>query len=315
VLPSSFSQSEPVILVTGANSKLAEALARVFRTHGRKNVVFASSRPQTAVYYDYPTISLDITVRKDVKEVCLQWRPDFIINTAAYTNVDKAETERQASWTVNVSAVEHLLYGSRVIDAHFIHFSTDYIFDGESGPYTEEAQPRPLGYYARTKLASENICIGSNVHHTIIRTNVLYGATKLLKTDFVLWVLNKLAEGLPFSVVNDQFSNPTLLDDLAYMVERVIQTRKAGIFHSGGADWINRFQFAQKIAEVFKLQSEIMTPVSTAELQQTAPRPLKGGLIPFKAETALGIKFCGIESGLTTMRRQLQMMGHRRWML
>jgi len=307
---------EHIVMVIGANSKTAEALARVFQASGRKNVVYTSSHPERVTLpLLSPVLALDITNRKEVKDLCLRIQPSFVINTAAFTNVDACETEKHTAWTVNVTAVEHLVQACRMTDAHLVHFSTDYIFDGEHGPYTEESVPHPLGYYGKTKLASENVCLVSNIDHTIIRTNVLYGATQTLKPDFVMWVLQKLAEGKSFSVVNDQYSNPTLIDDLAYLVEKILQTKAKGIFHSGSADWLNRYEFARKIAEVFKFDNGYIGSMETADLKQAAVRPLRGGLVNLKAETTFGIKFSNVEHGLLTMRRQLQLMGHHQWAL
>lgn len=308
----------PKILLVGAGSKTAEAILRVCMMSPEKRTIFSMSSGTSG--YAKPSlnhriIECNFTNRKHLKEYCLEIQPDIIINTAAYTNVDKAEVERQLAWNVNVAGVENLVAVSRLVDAHLIHFSTDYIFDGTNGPYSETDIPHPLGYYAKTKMAGENVCIGGNIDYTIIRTNVLYGATEKLKPDFVLWVLNKLAENKPFGVVNDQYSNPTLIDDLGYLVEKIIQSRAKGIFHAGGADWCSRYDFARKIADVFKYNSSLIQPITTTDLKQAAPRPMRGGVISFKAETQFGIRFSGIESGLFTMRRQLQAAGHHEWML
>jgi dTDP-4-dehydrorhamnose reductase len=307
---------EQTVLITGANSKTSEALARVFQASGRKNVIYTSSHPERVRLPALsPVLALDITNRKEVKDLCLRIQPNVIVNTAAFTNVDACETDKHTAWTVNVTAVEHLVQACRMTDAHLIHFSTDYVFDGEHGPYTEENTPNPLGYYGKTKLASENVCLMSSIDYTIVRTNVLYGATQTLKPDFAMWVLRKLAECKPFSVVKDQYSNPTLIDDLAYLVEKILQTRAKGIFHSGSPDWLNRYEFARKIAEVFKFDNRYISAVETADLRQIAARPLRGGLVSLKAETMFGMKFSTVEHGLLTMRRQLQLMGHRQWAL
>lgn len=305
----------PVVLVVGANSKVAEALSRVFRGNGRKNIIFASTESEPPKYYgnEFQFITLDLNSRKDIKHVCFSKQPQFIINTTAFTNVDLCETERKKAWTVNVSFVENLVNVCRLIDSHLIHFSTDYIFDGNSGPYTETSTPNPLSYYGKTKLASENICLTGNISCSIIRTNVLYGATLKLKPDFVLWVLNRLKEQKPFFVVNDQFSNPTLTDDIALLIEKLLVIPKSGIFHTGGQDWISRYQFAQIIARVFKFDQSLVGEIKTTDLHQPATRPLKAGLITLSTETSLGVKFCSVENGLLTMRRQLQSMGHYQW--
>ncbi|TAE25948.1 MAG: SDR family oxidoreductase [Candidatus Kapaibacterium sp.] len=309
-------KEKPKVLIIGSGSKIAEALWRVCR----RLPSIADWYFMTSGHSQYdnnmpPSTRCDFTNRKELKEYCLELQPNIIVNTAAYTNVDKAESERQLAWNVNVSGVENIVAVCRLVDAHLIHFSTDYVFDGVHGPYIETDMPHPLGYYAKTKLAGENACIGGNIDWTIIRTNVLYGATHLLKPDFVMWVLNKLTEKKPFGVVNDQFSNPTLIDDIAYFTNKIIHTRTKGLFHVGGADWCSRYDFAQMIAKVFKQDASLIQPITTVELHQAALRPMRGGMIPLKAEAMFGIRFSGIESGLFTMRRQLQIDGHHEWAL
>lgn len=305
------------ILIIGAGSKVAEAITRTLAMSPLKHDLcqITSGISKQSTPNGKTVFRCDVTNRKEIKDFCLNTQPTIIINTAAYTNVDKAETERQLAWQINVNAVENLVAVCRLIDAHLIHFSTDYVFDGEHGPYSETDKPNPLGYYAKTKMAGENVCIGGSIDHTIIRTNVLYGATKALKHDFVIWTLNKLSESKPFSVVDDQFSNPTLLDDIGYLVEKIIRRKAQGIFHAGGADWLSRFEFAQKIARIFRENEQLISRVKTAELHQAAPRPMRGGVIPYKAETMFGMKFSGVESGLFTMRRQLQIAGNHQWTL
>ena len=127
-----------------------------------------------------------------MKELILDFFPDIIINTAAYTNVDRSETEKETAWKINVNGVENIALYAWTVDAHLIHISTDYIFDGKNGPYSEEDKPLPIGYYGRTKLASENSIRTSGVRFSIVRTNILYGPAKYGRPDFVKWVINSL---------------------------------------------------------------------------------------------------------------------------
>jgi dTDP-4-dehydrorhamnose reductase len=309
-------QTSPKVLIVGASSKVAEAISRVIKMSGEIEIYYISSK-NSVLSSDQKTefVYCDFTLRKDIKDACMSIQPDIIINTAAYTDVDAAEKDKQSAWKVNVTGVENLVSVCRSMDAHLVHFSTDYVFDGEAGPYTETDLPRPLGYYGKTKMAGENACIGGNIDYTIIRTNVIYGAAHNVKPDFVSWVLNNLAERRQFSVVNDQFSNPTFIDDLGYLVDKVLRTRYTGIFNAGGATWLSRYDFACKIASIFKENKDLIRPISTKDLQQTAQRPMLGGLVTFKTETTFGMKFSSVESGLLAMRRQLQVGGDYRWQL
>lgn len=304
------------ILIVGATSRSAEAITRTLKTEMDSDIVLASTNPNLQVNDgSIPIYTVDFTDRKELKKVCLKERPDIIVNTSAITNVDYCEKNRKEAWNVNVRGVENLVQMCRVLDAHLIHFSSDYVFDGRLGPYTETDVPNPVNYYGKTKLASENVCATGNISYTVVRTNVIYGATAHLRVDFVLWVLNKLNEGKPFNVVNDQFNNPTLTDDLAYATSRLIIKKRTGIYNVAGSDYLSRYDFALAIAKVFKYENTQIGTMCTDDLKQLAKRPLQAGLITFKSETDLGIKFSDIESGLLTMRRQLQMFGHRDWKL
>jgi dTDP-4-dehydrorhamnose reductase len=113
--------------------------------------------------------------------------------------------------------------------------------------------------------------------------------------------------------VDDQYSNPTLIDDLGVVVDKIIRSRKIGLYHCGGADYVHRLDFAKIIAKIYGFDDSLILPMKTAELKQPAPRPLMGGLITLKAQTDFSMQFAGIESGLYAMRRMLQSFGHHQW--
>lgn len=245
-----------------------------------------------------------MTLREDVKKVIFDFYPDVVINAAAFTNVDLSETERETAWKINVKGVEYLAEACRTIDAKIIHISTDYIFNGLNGPYDENAKADPLGYYGRTKLASENALKISAVTYSVIRTNVLYGIANS-RPDFVRWVINSLSDKKQISVVNDQFNNPTFVEDLVQAINKIIEFDKYSLYNIGGKDFINRFEFAMLIAEYFNLDKNLIKPIITEELKQPAKRPLKSGLITIKAETELGYKPHSIIEALGMIKKQL----------
>lgn len=292
------------ILIIGSNGMLGQRLVEFFMNSAQVELLCTSAEPESFI----PNIaykSLDITQKTKVREVILDFFPDFVINAAAYTNVDKAEIERELAWKINVNGVENLALYSWTIDAHLIHISTDYIFDGLNGPYREVDKPCPLGYYGRTKLASENSVKISGVRSTIIRTNVLYGPAKCGRPDFVKWVVNSLKSGNEIKIVTDQINNPTYVDDIVAAINKIIEFKKEGIFNIAGKELLNRFEFTNKIADFFNLNKNLIKPIITQELNQPAPRPLKSGLIILKAETELNYKPRSIEETLQLMRKDL----------
>lgn len=249
----------------------------------------------------------DITDREKIKKTVYDFCPDFIINTAASTNVDKNESDRELAWKVNVKGVEYLAEVARAIDAHIIQISSDYIFDGKNGPYDENAIPNPLGYYGRTKLASENALRISGAMYTILRTNILYGTAQAGRLDFVKWVVKSLKEKKEIRIVTDQINNPTFIDDLVQAISKILEFGKTGIFNIGGREFLSRFDFTLMIADFFNLDKSLIKPIVTEELKQLARRPLKSGLITLKAETELGYKPHEITDAFQEMKRELSL--------
>jgi dTDP-4-dehydrorhamnose reductase len=293
------------ILVIGSNGMLGQRLAQYYASRRDKFELLCASIEKESAIESVPYKTVDITDKNSVKKIILDFFPDFVINAAAYTNVDKAETEREEAWKLNVTGVENLAFYSWTIDAHLIHISTDYIFDGKNGPYIETDRPCPISYYGRTKLAAENSIRANGVRYTILRTNVLYGPAKGGKPDFVKWVINSLKENKVINIVTDQFNNPTFTDDLVNGIAKTIEFRKEGIYNIGGKEILSRYEFTQRIADYFKLDKKLIRPVLTKDLNQPAPRPLKSGLIILKASTELGYQPHSIEETFAIIKSDL----------
>ncbi len=289
------------ILVIGSNGMLGQRITEFFNNSSKVELMCASAEEDSfisGVQYK----QLDISQKNQVREIILDFFPDIIINTAAFTNVDKSETEKETAWKINVGGVENIALYSWTVDAHLIHFSTDYIFDGKNGPYTEDDKPDPIGYYGRTKLASENSIRANGTRFSIVRTNVLYGPSKYGRPDFVKWVIDSLQKGEKIRIVTDQVGNPTYIDDLVNAVNKIIEFKKEGIFNIGGREMISRYDFTLRIAKYFGLDGKLIVPILTKELNQPAARPLKSGLITIKAETEIGFKAHTIEETFSLMK-------------
>ena len=295
------------ILITGSNGLLGQKLIELL-THSNSHNLLLCSKQEHSVFPEDTLLyrQLDIMRKQDVRKVVDEFEPQVIVNTAAITNVDQCEKERELAWRTNVSGVENLLHVAKLVGAHFIQLSTDYVFDGKNGPYDELARPNPLCYYGKTKLAAENLVRTCGIPYTIIRTMVLYGVGFGIKVNFALWVLQNLTEGRPVRVVDDQLGNPTLADDLAYAIHRIIELERTELYHISGADLVSRYDFALALARLFGFSKKLIIPIKTSALKQPAPRPMKSGFITLKAETELGIKISGVEHGLTVFKNQIQ---------
>ncbi len=294
------------ILILGAGGRLGTALLRSFRFHTSYDLVAVTHRQPSELpeLEGLKVYQAELTERSVVKNLCIEELPDVIINTVALSDVDYCETHREQAWKTNVRVVEYLLQMCCLYDIALVHYSTDYVFDGEAGPYSEEDQPHPINYYGRTKLASENLCRTSPERTLILRTNVLYGHTR--KPTFVHWVLDRLSRHQPFSVVADQYGNPTLIDDLAYATVQLVIQQATGLYHVGGTEWLSRYAFARMIAEVFGYDPELVQPTSTAALNQKARRPLKAGLRTTRIEREFHINLTHPRQGLEVMKRQME---------
>lgn len=250
---------------------------------------------------------LDITDRRLLTESILSFYPHYLINTAALTDVDGCEKNKEQCWKINVHAVKNIVYAARKIGTKIIHLSTDYIFDGNSSPYSENDPPSPLGYYGKSKLASENALHASGLdYYSIVRTMVLYGVASNVRPNFVTWLISALKENKKLKIVTDQLGSPTLADDLAATILKIIELEKWDTFHVSGSEIIDRYKFALRIAEVFGLEGSLISPIVTSDLKQKSPRPLNSGFNITKATTELGVKLSNIEEGLKIFKKQFR---------
>jgi len=293
------------ILITGANGLLGQAVMHIFTRESDFELIQSSVEDKAFVSFGSEYLKIDITNKEEVKKIVREFNPKIIVNCAAFTDVDKCETEREACWKLNVDAVKNLIIASRINDAKIIHYSTDYIFDGKYGPYNETAIPNPISFYGRSKLAAENALTTSGVNYAIIRTMVLYGLGVNVKPNFALWMINKLKSKEPINIVDDMFGNSTVADDLAYGSLKLIEKNCNGIFNIAGRDIESRFDFAMKMCDVFGFDKKLIKKIKTKDLNQPAQRPLNSGLITLKAETELGFKPMDTIEALRFLKYQL----------
>ncbi|NIR51409.1 dTDP-4-dehydrorhamnose reductase [candidate division KSB1 bacterium] len=295
------------VLIAGANGLLGQKLVNTFADDFEIYGVGRKTSPSLA-HLDYT--SCDITHRRDIRKLVQSFNPNFVLNAAAYTNVDGCEDDKENCWKVNVKGVENLAQAARSVGATFIHVSTDYVFDGTEEEYTEASTPKPISYYGRAKLAGENAVIISEAAHAIVRTMILYGTGANIGPNFATWLVNKLSKGEPVPIVDDQFGHPTLADDLAKAIRKIVELNKTDLFHICGSDYLSRHDFAVKLADIFDFDASLITRIKTADLNQKANRPLKTKFSLEKARKELGIEMSGVEEGLTILKKQLSGLDH-----
>ncbi len=295
------------ILVTGSNGLLGQKLIDKLRNRSDIRLIACSkgeNRYPENTGYEY--VSLDITSSTEIADVFRQYRPNAVINTAAMTNVDACEIDKVNCDTLNVEAVHFLVESCNKYEAQLIHLSTDFIFDGETGPYSEEDAPNPLSYYGQSKLRSEELLKQNCKSWAIIRTIIVYGIVKdMSRTNIVLWAKSALEKKETIRVVDDQFRCPTLAEDLADACISAAMKNAQGVFHVSGKDYMSMIELVSRVADFFGLNKQLIQPISSSSLNQTAKRPARTGFILNRAMNELDYKPHSFEEGLAILQKQL----------
>ena len=283
------------ILITGGAGQFGISLKRIFDS---KYEIISTTRSKNLKVAD---IYLDVTDPILLKDVLRMTNPDLVINLAALTNVDLCERNPELAYSINVGGIDSLV---NTFNGPIIHISTDYVFDGVSGPNKEGDQTNPLNVYGSSKLVSENLLLDQSDDSLVIRANVLYDYASRSSASFLNWVIESLEKGKEINVVDDQWNNPTWTSSLAVVIDRSIDNGLNGLVHWGDGDWISRYEFANKIADVFNLKKSLIKPIKTSELDQIAKRPLKGGLDSKFAQTILNLEPPAVDECLQNILEQ-----------
>ncbi len=248
---------------------------------------------------------LDVTDALAVAACVGRRAPRVVLQPASLTNVDFCETHPAEAWRINVEGTRHLAAAAAQVGAVHVFFSSDYVFEGTAGPYSEDDPPNPQSVYGRSKWAAEQVIRELNPDHLIVRTTVVYGWEQQGK-NFVIRLLRSLDQGQEVRVPRDQVGSPTYAPDLARAVRELVQKSCRGIYNLAGGELVGRYDFALAAARTFGLRSDLIRPVATNDLDQPAPRPLQGGLKVDKALSLLEAPLLGYQEGLETMRKELR---------
>jgi len=265
------------ILLTGADSQLAKCLKDRISNLSTYDFVFKTSK------------ELDITDQKGVSEIFANNNFKYCINCAAYTNVDKAETEPENAYAVNAIGSKHLAKACKSFDTVLIHISTDYVFDGEKGePYIETDKTNPLNIYGKSKLQGEIEIQNLWRKHFIIRTSWLFSE---YGNNFLKTILRLSKEKNEVNVINDQFGIPTYAGDLAEVILKIISLKKKefGIYHYSNFGNVSWYDFAKEILRLAEVNCRVV-PITSAEFVSNVVRPMNSVLLTQKVQDVLGIK-------------------------
>jgi dTDP-4-dehydrorhamnose reductase len=285
------------IFIVGASGFVGKIM---FECLSREHEVYGS-------FYSNPLerlIHLDMTDLKAVKDILSSLKPDVIIHPAANPNVEYCEDHPMETRQVNVEGSRNLIETAREIGAKLVYFSSDYVFDGTNGPYSEDDVPNPINEYGLQKLAVEKLITKSLDNYLIIRITVVYGWERSGK-NFVMGLINNLKNGSSMKVPCDQIGSPTYANNMVQAVKELIEADKTGIYHVVGTDVMDRYTFAKNVAEIFELDENLLIPVTTHQLGQKAKRPLKAGMKVDKAQKDVSIRLMTVREGLEDMKNTI----------
>ncbi|GAB2853389.1 dTDP-4-dehydrorhamnose reductase [Hymenobacter ruber] len=295
------------ILLTGSNGLLGQKLVALLRQQPDVALVATSrgGNKLAGLYPDVRFVALDVSDAAQVQQVLAHEQPTHLIHTAAMTNVDECELNREACWQHNVTAVENLVQACARQRIHLTHLSTDFIFSGEAGPLAEDAAPGPVNFYGESKLAAELAVRASAGPWAIARTVLVYGvAHDYGRTNIVLWVRDSLRAGKRIKVVADQWRTPTLAEDLAQGCWLLARQSAQGIYHISGAEMLTPHAMALRVADYFGLDAGLIEQVDATTFTQPARRPARTGFTIDKARHGLGYQPHTFAEGIALVSAQ-----------
>jgi len=292
------------IMVTGANGLLGQHLVKLLVREGYPVVATGrgASRLPASLAAQCTWYDTDITDEWAVHELFVKEAPEVVVHAAAMTQVDECQLNQERCEAVNVKATAQLVLEAEAASRHFIYLSTDFVFDGGKGDYSEDDHLNPVSWYGFTKVQAESVVETSETPWAIVRTCLVYGdVLEGTRPNIISWVRQSLEQKKPIKVVCDQWRTPTYVEDLARGLLLVIQKKATGIYHISGKDRLSPYEMALKTAAGAGLDASLIEKVDASTFKQPAKRPPATGFNITKAVTELGYAPGSFEDGLTRM--------------
>jgi len=286
------------VFIIGAGGLIGGAMQRA--CSGKGYAVFGADNDVQGNDFEF----LDITQKDTVAKALQKIQPDILVLTAALSHVDYCEEFPAESGKVNIQGLQNVLDAMNKERTQLVFFSSDYIFDGLSGPYSENDKPNPLCVYGKHKLMAEELIQNRLGNYLIVRTTWAYGPEQKGK-NFVLSLLKKLENGEKVKVPLDQIGSPTYSENLAEVLEELMREEKKGMYNIAGPELVDRYSFAREICNVFGFPESMLVPVPTRELGQKAKRPLRGGLKIDKVKNEISTRLLNYKEGLILMKKHI----------
>lgn len=285
------------IMILGANGFTGRRILK--RLSSKHQVLACSLHPDILPEEGYEFHILDMQNVDATDALLNNFRPDVIINASAMSVVDYCEQHPEEAYALNVTAVKHLAEYSLSNSCRLIHLSTDFVFDGTATEaYTETDTTNPINYYGKTKQWSEEVIEQACTNYAIARIEVVYGKPfNGQHGNIVHLVKTRLENGQSIRVVSDQFRSPTWVEDIARAIESLLSDKYQGIYHICGGETMSVADIAYRVAKHFGLDTSLIQPVTTDEMNEATPRPLFSPMNTEKALKEFGYQPSRLEEG------------------
>ena len=285
------------ILLTGGTSKLGVRVMEYSKILGFDVIGINLNSP-------FLNNQLDVRDEKKINEIVQKVKPDYIVHLAALSSADVCEVDKNNCKNTNISASSSLAKACAKVGGRMIGISSDYVFNGKNGPYSENDATNPINEYGKAKLKGEKLIAKYCPDSLSIRSCVLYDWNlSSRRENFLVWLVNKLLLNEEVKIVDDQFATPTFIPELAEIIVELLHSSYKGVLNVSGSQWISRYDFTVKVSEIFGLDSSHIIRIDSSNFIQLAKRPLKGGLKVERVENLLKRKMYSCEKGLQICKR------------
>ena len=285
------------ICIVGASGLLGEGFQRVSKDSKNEFIFcYAKNKIPNAE-------QLDITKEDAIKSFFQIHKPDALINCSAITDLEFCEKNKSHAFNVNALGAKKLAQACNIHGSHLIHVSTDYVFDGNAGPYQENDVPKPISYYGQTKHESEELVLKENENFCVARTALLYGWCQN-KQNLATMIISELRNNRQVKLIDDQQVSPSYADNVAEMMLELAKTKISGTFNVTNSSIVTRYDFGILISEVFGLNKSLIKSISIEDFHWKVPRPHKSGLLIEKISKVLRKKPLTVKECLIRMREE-----------